>query len=312
MKIKKVIFLGGNRFNEQGPMTNFIEVCQKRNIKSLVLSSSSRLNYPISSKQNLREFLISSNINFIENNDVTLDLLREHIDSETIIFSVNCEVIIKPKLIDFVKNRIFNYHNATLPTQKGASSHSWRIMQDNKMSHLTIHNLTDEIDSGEVVLEREVVFPHSIKNLKETYQYITKEEVMLFDDFIKNFENGFNNKIQTNRDRKSFYWPRLNTDIDGFIMWDWTAKQIVDFCNAFDEPFAGASSYVKKSRVRLKNVETDDKEVYFHPYQYGLLYRKNENSIWIACKDGGVKVNRVITEDNIVLKLGDRFTTFIS
>ncbi len=129
---------------------------------------------------------------------------------------------------------------------------------------------------------------------------------------IKDFENGFNDKIQINRDRKSFYWPRLNTDLDGFIMWNWTAKQIVDFCNAFDEPFAGASSYVKKSRVRLKNVETDDSDIYFHPYQYGLLYRKNENSIWIACKDGGIKVNNVITEENVVLKLGDRFTTFIS
>ena len=183
MKIKKVIFLGGNRFNESGPMTSFVEVCKKRNIESMVLSNSSRLDYPVNSEQSLRDSLQDLNINFLEDNDVTLDLLEEHIDDETIIFSVNCEVIIKANLINFMPNRIFNYHNASLPTQKGASSHSWRIMQDNKLSHLTIHHLTEEVDSGEIVLEREVMFPNSVKNLKETYKYIEMEEIKLFDDF---------------------------------------------------------------------------------------------------------------------------------
>ena len=79
MKIKKVIFLGGNRFNESGPMTSFIEVCKKRNIESMVFSNSSRLDYPVNSEQSLREFLQDININFIEDNDVTLELLKEHI-----------------------------------------------------------------------------------------------------------------------------------------------------------------------------------------------------------------------------------------
>lgn len=307
MKIKKVIFLGGNRFNESGPMTSFVEVCKKRNIESLVLSNSSRLDYPVNSKQSLRDSLQDLNINFLENNDVTLDLLEEHIDGETIIFSVNCEVIIKANLINFMPNRIFNYHNASLPNQKGASSHSWRIMQDNKLSHLTIHHLTEEVDSGEVVLEREVIFPNSVTNLKETYKYIEKEEIKLFDDFVNILEDDLIKKVEPIKNLKSFYWPRLNTDIDGFVNWHWSAKEIVDFCNAFDEPFEGASSYIKGSRVRLKNVETDD-DTYFHPYQFGIVYRKNENSIWIACKDGGIKVNNVIKEEGFTIKLGDRFT----
>tara|TARA_B100000029_G_C17570934_1_gene956549 strand:+ start:601 stop:1539 length:939 start_codon:yes stop_codon:yes gene_type:complete len=309
MKIKKVIFLGGNRFNESGPMTSFIEVCKKRNIESMVLSNSSRLDYPVNSEQSLREFLQDININFIEDNDVTLDLLKEHIDDGTIIFSVNCEVIIKANLINFMRNKIFNYHNASLPTQKGASSHSWRIMQDNKLSHLSIHHLTEEVDSGEIVLEREVIFPDSVKNLKETYEYIEKEEINLFDDFVNILEDGLSKKVKPANNSKSFYWPRLNTDIDGFISWHWSAKQIVDFCNAFDEPFDGASSYIKGSRVRFKNVQTDDEDIYFHPYQFGLVYRKKENSIWIACKDGGIKVNDVTKEEGITIKLGDRFTS---
>ncbi len=307
MKINKVIFLGGNRFNENGPMTSFIEICKKKNIESLVLSRNSRLEYPINSQENLREHLQNLSINYIENEGVNLSLLKDHINNDTIIFSVNCETIIRSDLIDYMPNKIFNYHNASLPSQKGASSHSWRMMQDNKSTHLTIHHLTEEIDSGEVVLEKEVIFPNSIKNLKETYRYIEKEEINLFNDFIKIFENGFTNKVKSDKNKKSFYWPRLNTDKDGFINWHWSAKEIVDFCNAFDEPFGGASSYVSGSRMRFKNVQTDDEDVYFHPYQFGLVYRKDNNSIWIACKDGGIKVNNITNEDGINIKLGDRF-----
>ena len=122
------------------------------------------------------------------------------------------------------------------------------------------------------------------------------------------FEDGLSKKVKPVKNLKSFYWPRLNTDIDGFVSWHWSAKEIVDFCNAFDEPFDGASSYIKGSRVRLKNVQTDDEDIYFHPYQFGLVYRKNENSIWIACKDGGIKVNDVIKEECFSILLGDRFT----
>ncbi len=307
MKIKKVIFLGGNRFNENGPMTSFIEICEKKNIETLVLSRNSRLEYPINSEQTLREYLQDLSINYIENDDVSLDLLKNHINDDTIIFSVNCETIIRSDLIDFIPNRIFNYHNASLPSQKGASSHSWRIMQDNKLTHLTIHRLTEEIDSGEIILEKEVTFPNSIKNLKETYSHIEKEEINLFNDFIKSYENGLSKKAKSIENKKSFYWPRLDTNKDGFINWHWSAKQIVDFCNAFDEPFGGASSYISGSRVRFKNVQTDDENVYFHPFQFGLVYRKNNNAIWIACKEGGIKVNRIITEDGKKIKLGDRF-----
>ena len=145
----------------------------------------------------------------------------------------------------------------------------------------------------------------SKSNLKNRIQFAKK--LIAKNDFIKIFENGFTNKVKSDKNKKSFYWPRLNTDKDGFINWHWSAKEIVDFCNAFDEPFGGASSYVSGSRMRFKNVQTDDEDVYFHPYQFGLVYRKDNNSIWIACKDGGIKVNNITNEDGINIKLGDRF-----
>ena len=111
MKINKVIFLGVNRFNESGPMTSFVEVCKKRNIESMVLSNSSRLDYPVNSEQNLRDSLQDLNINFLEDNDVTLDLLEEHIDDETIIRCNNvkfCNSQILGRLIHFVSRNALN------------------------------------------------------------------------------------------------------------------------------------------------------------------------------------------------------------
>ena len=45
--------------------------------------------------------------------------------------------------------------------------------------------------------------------------------------------------------------PRLDTQIHGFIDWNWTAKHIVDFINAFGSPYQGATTFIKK-KVLLK------------------------------------------------------------
>ena len=62
-------------------------------------------------------------------------------DENTIIISVNCHYIFKKEFINKVENKIFNYHNAAIPQQKGAACHSWRIMQGIRTCNLTFHKI---------------------------------------------------------------------------------------------------------------------------------------------------------------------------
>ena len=119
--------------------------------------------------------------------------------------------------------------------------------------------------------------------------------------------NNFKTQFQTNE--PSFYWPKLNTDKHGFIDWSWTAIQIMRFCNAFDDPFKGASTFFLGNHVRLMKTSVDDLKTIFHPYQSGIIYRKLSGSIWIATCKGGLKVDKVTGVEYNKLKLGKRFQT---
>ena len=51
----------------------------------------------------------------------------------------------------------------------------------------------------------------------------------------------------------------------------------------------------------------------FHPFQKGIIYRKNDDSVFIATEHGSLIVNRVLNEGAIDIKkqlrIGDRFYT---
>lgn len=54
--------------------------------------------------------------------------------------------------------------------------------------------------------------------------------------------------------------------------------------------------------------------IYFHPFQAGLVYRIKDGSYYIATTKGGLKVKNIVLEDNksFNIKLGDRFVTPIN
>ena len=47
--IKKIIFIGGNRYNEDGPLLDFVDICNNQEIDVLLLSDRQRINYPTKS-----------------------------------------------------------------------------------------------------------------------------------------------------------------------------------------------------------------------------------------------------------------------
>jgi methionyl-tRNA formyltransferase len=111
----------------------------------------------------------------------------------------------------------------------------------------------------------------------------------------------------------STYWPRLSTHHHGFIDWSWSAADLERFICAFDDPYAGASTYWNGQRVRLKRVFSDA-GLTFHPFQSGIVYRKTADTLWVAASGGGLALQSVSNDDDGLdcrakVRLGDRFST---
>ncbi len=306
IKISKIIFIGGNRFNEDGPFLSFASECHKQSIDFILLVDPQRVNYPTKSMGIFKDALIKNNINFEIIDGIKESIINKHLSKNTIIFSVHCRWIIPKKIIQKMPNKVFNYHNLSLPKQRGAAGHSWRLMQGIAESELNIHYVTPDLDKGNIILRKKIKFPKSSTNLEKCYNYISKHEQILFKNFLSE-KSWLNIKQQ---ELESFYWPRLDTAKNGYIDWNWSARDIMHFCNAFDKPFDGASTYINNKRVFVTNAETADNNATFHPYQSGLIYRIYEDYLYVATIKGGLKFKLNKNKSNdIKIKLGDRFIT---
>ncbi len=311
-KISKIIFIGGNRYQEDGPLIFFAEECRRQNIEVILLTDKERVNYPTETMGKFKDALDKHNIIYRIVKDITIKVIKAHLTENTIIFSVNCRWIISKKIIDLVAGNIFNYHGSSLPDQRGAACHAWRLMQGKMDTHITIHKIKPEIDKGEIVIQKSIKTPKRLMNLKLTYKYIEKFEKAIFKKYLslKKYPS-----IQQDED-SSYYWPRLNTPMHGLINWNWSANEIKLFCSAFDDPFKGASTFIGEYKAFFHGVEATDMKTYFHPFQAGLIYRIKDGYYYIATVEGGIKVKNIKIEDkknkiikSFKIKLGSRFIT---
>ena len=303
-EISKIIFIGGNRFNEDGPLLSFIDICKNRGIDVEVISDKERINYPSATMGTLAECLKKNGINFSSVDKLTIGTLIKYKDESTLVFCINCKWILSREMIELFPGRVFNYHNSALPEQRGAACHSWRLMQNINFTRLTIHEVSPEIDKGKVYVQDEVIFDNNTHNLTQSYRFIASQEIRLFSNFLDG-----NIKITSQKEKDSFYWPRLSTQANGYIDWSWSALEIVSFCNAFDDPFDGASTFLSNSQVHFRNVIKIDEDYSFHPFQAGLIYRINDSGVYIATCKGGICVKDLKADKGSKIRVGLRFVT---
>ena len=92
--------------------------------------------------------------------------------------------ILSKKLINHYPNKIINIHPSLLPKYKGLNTHR-RVLENNETkTGCTVHYVNQEMDGGEVILQREVDI-----NAEDTESSIArrvlKEEHIIYPEAIK-------------------------------------------------------------------------------------------------------------------------------
>ena len=107
---------------------------------------------------------------------------------------------------------------------------------------------------------------------------------------------------------KDFYWPRLNSDKDGKINWNWKAKDIVLFIKAFSHPYNGSFAFINNNKIKIFNAK-EIKNKKFHPFQNGIVFRENKNKIFVANFSGYLEIFKkdIKSKNKIKSFLGKRF-----
>jgi len=217
-------------------------------------------------------------------------------DSDSLLFTPSSEWIFTQEIIDRFNGRIVNIHGSALPEMKGGGGLSWNLMMGERHGGCTIHLVDAGIDTGDILLQQTYRLPNSVLNLEDALAYGSKQSTQLALSFLKKIESQatFNRTIQS--PKAGSYWPRLKTDIHGFIDWNWTVSEISSFICAFGKPFKGASTFLAEKKVRIAASEYEVEERKFHPFQYGLVFRVSDEKFYVACKGGSLVIGDIFDD----------------
>ncbi len=312
MKKYKLILFGGNRLKENAPMTTVIDFLLKKKISFLVITDQIHSKKLINKTITFNSYLKNKNIPYFIWKKINLKNIKKFANSETKGFSLNSIWKFDDNIIKFFNGSLYNYHAGDLPTERGAGCITWRILLEKKKNiSINIHRVEKSFDTGAIILSKKIN-----KNFKNALpEDINSYQAKLEKSFLEKFLNiilsknkkKLNGKMQKNKN--SYYWPRLNSDEDGLINWSWDAKSIVNFIKGFSHPFNGAFSYIDNYKVRIFNASYHVSNNKFHPFQNGIIFRIDNKSIFVAALNHYIKIplKEIKIKKKKIFFLGKRF-----
>jgi methionyl-tRNA formyltransferase len=293
----------------------------KDNIYGLIVYTSDRqlkdVIYPDGTT--LKDFLKKNNIDYSSESDINKCFrLKKQITPYTLGIGLGEAWSFSKELIDLFDGRLLDFMGIRLPKYRGGAHYTWQILKNDKRGGCNLQIINEdmvqgEFDSGEIVKSEDYNFPKSARIPDDYFEFAVKKEILFIKKFFKEVTTGKDFKPVKLREDISMYFPRLNTLLNGLIDWSWDTKDIESFICAFDDPYAGASTYISGRKVFLKKCKSDFKEGKFHPFQSGLIYKIYKGKIFVASKSGTLVIGQVLDEKkrNILqdLKVGQRLFT---
>lgn len=215
--------------------------------------------------------------------------------------------IFSQEVIDLFGGGLFNLHNQPLPKYKGGGGASWLILMRERRGGCCIHQLVRKIDAGDIYARVDFEYPQDCRFPMDFDGYAIERAKELVTKWLSTLLETRNpGSVIAIDELEGEYWPRLNTDIHGWIDWSWGLKDIEVFCDAFSYPHQGAITMIRDGSMRLKKVKAVIEKGKFHPFQRGLVYRIHEG-LAIAHPDGTLLVEEYAFDNQETkVVLGDR------
>jgi len=313
-KIKKFYLIGGGRI-----LYEFAKYLKEQSYGIYVFSSQRHSKEMVEENRTFEDMILQESIPFYKPNDLegSKDFMR-HITSETMGIGFGEDWTFSKKIIDRFEGKLLDLMGIRLPQYRGGAHYSWQILRKNRMGACNLQLINSEMvqgvfDSGEIIKTKEYLFPVSATKPKDYFDTAIIEEINFLKEFVRELEQNKLFKPIPVPEAYSIYFPRLYTPKHGWINWSWNTDEIFSFINAFDDPYPGASTFLDGEKVKLKDVRVEYSDGPFHPFQFGLVYRRMDRSVFIASKEGTIIANVVLDSHgkNIVdkIKVGQRFFT---
>lgn len=166
----------------------------------------------------LHNFLSSKYTVVQTENKITFD---DYKDVDYII-SFGYKHIIKKHIIDLFQANIINLHISYLPYNKGCHPNFWSF-KDNTPKGVTIHLIDEGIDTGDILIQKEITFSKEENTLSKTYDRLIDEMQNLF---IDNYKSILSNSLKPTpqKSKGTFHYEKDIQKYKNTLTENWNTK----------------------------------------------------------------------------------------
>lgn len=191
--------------------------------------------------------------------------------------------ILSKEILDMPKYGCVNIHASLLPKYRGAAPIQWAIIDGLDKTGVTIMQMNEGLDTGDILTQREVVI-----GPEETGESLfSKLSELGADLIVDTLELIKENKVTPRaQDDSLSCYARMLKKGDGRINWDSSSKSIEQLIRGMN---SWPSAYTLWEGKTLKIWKaTWNQSV--HAYTPGTIVAVDKESISVACKEGVIRV----------------------
>lgn len=254
-------------------------------------------------KDNVASFIKKENFTAYElvksvNHQEVINFIKEN--KFDYIFTIGYGEILKKVLIKEAKNKIINFHPGLLPENCGADPFISSLINKKKKSGVTLHYIDEGIDSGEILLRKEIFLS---KN--ETYNTIQLKLAILISNYLPRFLDDLKSgkiKAVGQRSKKRKYYSKPSKSHKE-INFSWTTNQIFNMVNAFKGKYDKSFFIFKEYEIYVGCCEFVEFE---SNSDFGEIIDQALGYVIITCANGAVifsdlRVNNYSPEKSLIL-----------
>jgi len=193
--------------------------------------------------------------------------------------------ILSEDFLTVPKHFCMNLHSSLLPKYRGAAPINWAIINGDKETGVTTMKIAKGLDTGDMLLSAKTPIKET-DDAQTLYDTLAQMGAGLVLQTISQMEENSLTFIPQD-DLQSCYAPKLKKT-DGLIRWEQSAEIIRNRIRGL-EPWPGAYTFYKTSRLRVCKAETTEGE---ERDQAGRVVRISDHGIEVGTESGRL----IITE----------------
>ncbi|MFC1807106.1 methionyl-tRNA formyltransferase [Candidatus Omnitrophota bacterium] len=198
-----------------------------------------------------------------------------------LIICVRCSYILGEDILKIPKIGSFNLHNGLLPYYAGLNVGSWAIYHGEKEAGVTLHYMTPEIDSGNIVYQAEFPIDENDTGLSVLQKCMTFG-TPLIKKLIQTVSNDSSTIPSVPQDLNKGRYFDGSVPQKGRLIWAKTAEEIVNFVRACNyHPFDSPWGY-PKTKYNNRNIQIAE------AIKTGISCDKMPGSVGKVTKDGAL------------------------